>query len=325
MLKIGDFSQLGRVSVRMLRHYDELGLLLPAYIDKSTSYRYYTIEQLPRLNRILALKDLGLSLKQIAILLQKDLPDDQLKQMLQKRQQELQQQIQDTQVQLTRLAARLKNLEQPEYSAYDVVIKALPASWLASIRVTVPTLAEMQDCRCESIQRLYDWLEHHRITPIEHEMILYHILGYTEIDIDMEVAISIPALAPTWENTPPMGVNIRQLPECSQAATLVHRGSIHGIPQAGSALFSWLEKNRYSSNGPVRELHLFGRETSKVLDEPVVLEMEIRRSPVFSAILWQTHQQLTTTLVKLEFLQRENLDLFQMSVYALSNRLQCHK
>ena len=57
MFKIGDFSKLGQVSVRMLRHYDQLGLLKPGQIDKFTGYRYYAVEQLVRLNRILFFKD----------------------------------------------------------------------------------------------------------------------------------------------------------------------------------------------------------------------------------------------------------------------------
>jgi DNA-binding transcriptional MerR regulator len=59
MLKIGDFSRLGQVTVKTLRHYGQLGLLKPAWIDRYTGYRYYSLEQLPRLNRILALKELG--------------------------------------------------------------------------------------------------------------------------------------------------------------------------------------------------------------------------------------------------------------------------
>ena len=69
MFKIGEFSKLGQVSTRMLRHYDKLGLLVPDQIDEWTGYRYYTIQQLPRLHRIIALKDMGLSLQQITDLL----------------------------------------------------------------------------------------------------------------------------------------------------------------------------------------------------------------------------------------------------------------
>ncbi len=74
MLKISDFSKLARVPTATLRYYDVLGLLKPAQVDKFTEYRYYTLDQLPRLNRILALKDLGFSLEDIARLLNGHIP-----------------------------------------------------------------------------------------------------------------------------------------------------------------------------------------------------------------------------------------------------------
>ena len=79
MFKIGDFSKLSQVPVKTLRYYDEIGLLKPAKVDRFTSYRQYSADQLPRLNRILALKDLGLSLAQIAQLLDGDLPPEQIR------------------------------------------------------------------------------------------------------------------------------------------------------------------------------------------------------------------------------------------------------
>ena len=69
MIKIGDFARLGQVSVVTLRHYDEIGMLKHVTVDSSTGYRYYSVAQLPRLNRILALKDLGFSLEQIEVVL----------------------------------------------------------------------------------------------------------------------------------------------------------------------------------------------------------------------------------------------------------------
>ena len=70
MLKIGEFSKLSRVSVRMLRHYDEIGLLKPAEIDRFTDYRYYREDQLPTMCRITALKDMGFSLADIVNILE---------------------------------------------------------------------------------------------------------------------------------------------------------------------------------------------------------------------------------------------------------------
>jgi len=70
MIKIGDFARLSQVSIVTLRHYDEIGLLTPVAVDTATGYRYYAVAQLTRLNRILALKDLGFSLEQIDQLLE---------------------------------------------------------------------------------------------------------------------------------------------------------------------------------------------------------------------------------------------------------------
>src|SRR5271165_1208003 len=112
MLKIGEFSQLGQVTVRTLHHYDNLGLLKPVFIDPDSDYRYYSIEQLPRLNRIVALKDLGLSLDQIAHLLASDVSAAEMRGMLELRQAELAQHITAEQATMARVAARLRQIEQ---------------------------------------------------------------------------------------------------------------------------------------------------------------------------------------------------------------------
>ena len=93
MLKIGDFSQLGQVSVRTLHHYDERGLSKPAETDGWTGYRFYSVDQLPRLHRILALKDLGFSLDQIGRLVEDDVPAEQLRGMLALKQAEIERQL----------------------------------------------------------------------------------------------------------------------------------------------------------------------------------------------------------------------------------------
>ena len=69
MIKIGDFSKLSRISIRMLRHYDEIGLLKPESVDDFTSYRYYSPAQLQTANRITMLKDMGFSLNSISEIL----------------------------------------------------------------------------------------------------------------------------------------------------------------------------------------------------------------------------------------------------------------
>src|SRR5688572_26225804 len=105
MLKIGDFSRLGLVSIDTLRHYDNLGLLKPADVDPSTGYRYYAYQQLGRLHRILALKDMGLSLEQIAPMLEGEISAEELNGMLKLKRAEIQENIDTESERLARVEA----------------------------------------------------------------------------------------------------------------------------------------------------------------------------------------------------------------------------
>lgn len=69
MFSIGEFARHGRISVRMLRHYDSIGLLRPAHVEAASGYRFYEAAQLSDLNRIVALKDLGFTLEQVRSIL----------------------------------------------------------------------------------------------------------------------------------------------------------------------------------------------------------------------------------------------------------------
>src|SRR5512143_3025631 len=114
MIRIGDFSKLSRVSIKTLRFYDEMGLLKPIEVDRFTGYRYYEFDQLPRLYRILALKDLGFSLEEIGRLFEGDLPTEQMRGMLKLRQAEIRQQVAEEAERLERVEYRLRQIEQEE-------------------------------------------------------------------------------------------------------------------------------------------------------------------------------------------------------------------
>lgn len=262
MFKIGEFSRLGQVSIRMLRHYDKLGLLKPGKVDHFTGYRFYTLEQLPRLNRILALKDLGLSLEQISGLLADDLPAEQLRGMLAIKQAELHQSIADEQRRLERVAARLRHIEQEDAPpAYDVVQKELPRQVIAGIRHVVPTLDDMQAYRCNGYEELYTGLQQFGIAPDGIEMAIYHMLEYRDTDIDMEVATPIPAdafdeLGGYLKND----LRIRELTFDTPLASTVHSGHVWDLPQAMVALYQWIADNGYQAGELIVEHHLAGRE-----------------------------------------------------------------
>ncbi len=142
VLKIGEFSQLSQVTVKTLHHYDDIGLLKPAHIDKFTNYRYYTLEQLPRIHRIMALKDLGLSLEQISLMLNEEMPNDQIRGMLRLKQAEAQQQMRNVQQQLALIEFRLHMIEaETNFPELDVVVKRLaPFQCLSFFPPLSPTI-----------------------------------------------------------------------------------------------------------------------------------------------------------------------------------------
>src|SRR5215472_9864508 len=138
MLKIGEFAQAGQVSIATLRHYDQHNLLKPSALDPATGYRYYSLDQLPRLNRIVALKDLGFSLQQIAQILEENLPLEQLQGMFKLKQAQIQQVIETEQSRLERIAARLRQIEQEgTMPAYDIRLKQVDPILVATIRAAV--------------------------------------------------------------------------------------------------------------------------------------------------------------------------------------------
>ena len=189
MLKIGDFSRLGQVSVRTLHHYDQCGLLRPAEIDDRSGYRFYSVDQLPRLNRILALKDLGFSLDQIGRLVEGDVPAERLCGMLTLKQAEIEHQLTEGRARLARVEARLRQIEhEGEPPPYEVKLKRTPPLTVASARAVVPTVAEMPAYRGELYERVYGWLGRNGVRPSGPELAVYHNDGYVEEGVDMEAA-----------------------------------------------------------------------------------------------------------------------------------------
>jgi len=253
MFKIGEFSKLSHVTVKTLRYYDQIGLLTPAEVDRWTSYRYYSASQLPRLNRILALKDLGLSLDQIARLLDDDLPLDQIRGMLRLKQVELQEQLEEEQARLARVEQRLRQIEQEEtMSTQEVAVKNIPAQAVASVRDVIPSFSDLGQLFGE----IFAYLGRHRITPAGPPIGIYHDEEFREQDADVEIAVPVTESVPEGER-----VKGQELPAVEQMACIVHQGSYETIGGTYGQLMAWIEANGYRMCGPVREVYLRGPES----------------------------------------------------------------
>jgi DNA-binding transcriptional MerR regulator len=249
MFKIGEFSRLSRVSVRMLRHYDQLGLLAPSQTDPFTGYRYYSADQLPRLNRILALRDLGFSLEQITGILDEDLSTDQLLGMLKLKRADVEEQMKLEQQKLTRLEVRIRQLgESSRHGAYDVVLRDIEPELAATYREVAADddrIEEMFD-RVEIYVAQYDGARADK-PPFS----VYYDDEYREKDVDAEVAVPLKYAIPESEL-----IRVRQFPRLSNVACVVHVGDYSAIDQAYNTLLAWIEANGYRMVGPIRELYL---------------------------------------------------------------------
>ena len=145
MLKIGDFSKLSRISIRMLRHYDEIGLLKPDEVDQFTGYRYYNEDKLTVAGRIQMLKNLGFGLPVIREILQKYEDPEEVERFLMVRQKELEEQIQDTKQRLQLLDNTMKWLRKDgNLMDYSVTLKTMPQRYVASVRQVIPAYEDEQ-------------------------------------------------------------------------------------------------------------------------------------------------------------------------------------
>jgi DNA-binding transcriptional MerR regulator len=264
-LKIGDFARIGQVTVQTLRHYDDLGLLHPARVDALSSYRYYTLDQLPRLHRILALKDLGFSLEQVNRLLEENLPFEELRGMLRLKQAELRNHIQEQLDRLDHLEARLHLIEQEnQLPQYEIILKRVEPLRVASVRRIIPSYWDEGPLWVE----LFKQLGQSSVTITSPCMTVYHA---GEPEIDAEACAPLPPQVKRVR-----GLRIRTLPAVETTASLIHQGSFAGLANAYGVLLQWIDANGYSITGPDRAIYLRLPEEGKSQHDPnAITEMQV--------------------------------------------------
>jgi DNA-binding transcriptional MerR regulator len=268
MFTIGDFARHGRVSVRMLRHYDAIGLLQPAHVDPRSGYRHYEGAQLARLNRIVALKDLGFTLQQVQVILDEQVDVGELRGMLRLRQAELAERLAADTARLAGVEARLRTIEREgRMPSDDVVIKSIPAVRVAELSGLAagfrpedigPVIKPLYD-------RLGELLKQADLDPAG-----IPIAYYEAAPDGVIVHAAIPVAA---EPDSRHGFAMVDLPEIPNAATIVHRGSMDLVMPTVQTLAQWIEANGYQSDGYSRELYLEcpadGDQWVTELQEPV--------------------------------------------------------
>jgi DNA-binding transcriptional MerR regulator len=254
MLTIGDFARHGRVSIRMLRHYDAIGLLRPAHVDKSSGYRFYRAAQLSRLNRIIALKDLGFTLQQVQAILDEDVSTEELRGMLRLRRAELETALAATASGLLQVEARLRSIESEGSMPHeDVIIRQLPAVRLAELSGTAASFGPEDTGAL--IGRLFDELRRRLdsagVTSAGPRTVYFETPGEGEYEIVVHVGLPVPPGVAGGQE-----FQVVSLPPVERAATIVHRGMIHGFLSTSQLLVRWVEAHGYRFDGHAREITL---------------------------------------------------------------------
>lgn len=255
MIKIGEFSRLAQLSVPTLRYYDQVGLLKPVEVDQVTGYRYYSVSQLSRLHRILALRGLGFSLEQISIALDEGLSLEEMRGMLRLRHAQISQLLAEVKSQLLEVEVRLQQLErEAQISQYDVILKTVEPLLIASVRSLLPDHGAIgalfgevyQGIGANVSRALYPNPEQGGQT-----LVLWYDTEFKDRDVDGAAAFMLRCEIPETGR-----MKVQELPATLMAAT-IHNGTYETIGDAHQAVLTWIEANNYRIVGADREINLF--------------------------------------------------------------------
>jgi DNA-binding transcriptional MerR regulator len=273
----GAFARLAQVSVRTLHHYDEIGLLAPAQVDDRTGYRWYSADQLARLHRILALRDLGFSLTEVQPIVDEVVSLDELRGMLRLRRAEASGRIATEAERLARVEARLRQIEDEQSpNPYDVVVKPLEPMRLAALRQNAAVFGN--DTLGPIFGYLYGEL-HGRlaragVAPTGPSVALYY--DSDDGDAPIEVVAALPI---GTEDVSEAGVEALDLPAVPRAVATIHHGHMNRVERGYEALLRWTEQTGERVDGYSREVYLDcdGKPETWVTELQFVLEP--RREP----------------------------------------------
>lgn len=247
MLKIGTFSKLSRLSIRMLRRYDELGLLQPVHTDPFTGYRYYREEQLTTAGRIAALRDMGFGLFAIGALLE-DGGREELDRRLAEQQRVLEALLAETRQRLRLLETARAQLRKDESTMeYSVTLKNLPQRRAACVRMTLPSY--------EAEHQLWQVMAR-ETAPLSLRLeepclcsVTYYDGEYREREVDAEAQKTVRGDYPDTEH-----VRFRTLPAVTFASA-TFRGPYDKIRAANAAVAAWVRDNGYAFDGPAFNIY----------------------------------------------------------------------
>ena len=269
MFKIGEFSRIARVSARLLRFYDEIGLLTPAHADPQTGYRYYTVTQLANLNRILVLKDLGFDLEQVREILRSQVSSAELRHMLLLRRNDVEQSLAVESQRLHAIETRIAQLDSEGAMAFDdVLVRAEPERRFLSLRRMVPSFSAalelIRELRTQT-RPLVPKGRSHTLIAIAHSP----QFEQDEIDVEFGYALEDGLAVELPDRS---ALTLRALESIESMAVCVRVGLPEHAHLITAKIGCFVAANGYQLAGPSREVFLHPPDLDRMHE--AVLEMQ---------------------------------------------------
>lgn len=249
MFRIGQLAGIYKISGKTLRYYDELGLLKPQHVDSMTGYRYYTSSQIPVLNEIFLLKEMGLSLKEITYLMQREEDNDStvLKGVLELKQMELDREIHELHQKRQTIELLKKKLDgegKVEISRLNVGTKKIEKMKVASLEATISAYSTQDSLWSE----LLDFLSREKIRTGTERYTIYYDSVFKGDDIQVEIQKRVMTKFEGNER-----IHYKEVGTLDQVAYLLHTGDHESVINAYEAILTWIEENNYEITGNIRE------------------------------------------------------------------------
>ena len=246
MFRIGEFSKLTQVSIRMLRYYDEEGLLHPAEIDKFTHYRLYSAEQIPTLNKIKFLRDLGFTVSEIATTLDQ-WEDDFILKQLENKHSEIEEAIKSEQEKLQRIGLAKKGIREEKIAVhYNFSIKSVPSYQVFTLRRIVRDYYAEGELWVEMVA----FAKEHQIPISQQTFTIYHDVDYREKDVDIEICAPVSRMGENRD-----GFTFRETEPVPTMAYSMVAGPFENIAKAFLDLAFWLQgAEQYHMTGKNRQI-----------------------------------------------------------------------
>ena len=277
MFRIGDFSRIARVSCRLLRYYDELGLLKPAIVDSASGYRFYSASQLPQLSRILVLKELGLSLEQIGRVVGDGVSPAELRAMLLVRRVDIEQNLATEAERLRQIEVRIAEIESGgNFALEDVLVRSEPSHQVLTLRQTMRSFSEARGI----IRQLVNTVPRLLPGPALGSLIaIAHSAEFEPDAIDVELGYTLNGdldrAAPIVDGVP---MQFRRLAGVPHMAVCVRVGLPEQAHLVTAKIGRYVEANGYALAGPSRELFLRAPEPDRMENSVVEMQFPIERS-----------------------------------------------